>query len=78
MKISEADEGYLLASMKIGEVVLVLGAGASASSLNARSESVKVGLALAKLIAGRAGMPYNGETLTEVLSAVSGTLSRRP
>jgi hypothetical protein len=77
MKISEADERYLLASMNIGEVILVLGAGASASSVNARSEPVKIGLALAKLIAERAGLRYGGEKLTEVLSATSGILSKR-
>lgn len=77
MNISEMDEAYLLASMNVGEVVLILGAGASASSLNAKSENVKVGLALAKLLAERAGLAYSGEKLTEVLSAVSNTLSRQ-
>jgi hypothetical protein len=63
--------------MKIGEVVLILGAGASASSRNRQQEPVKVGLALAQIIAERAGLPYGGEKLTEVLGAVSRTLSKQ-
>uniref|UniRef100_E6VBZ2 Novel STAND NTPase 5 domain-containing protein n=1 Tax=Rhodopseudomonas palustris (strain DX-1) TaxID=652103 RepID=E6VBZ2_RHOPX len=77
MEIEPGDEKYLLSSMKIGEAVLILGAGASASSLNRASEPVKVGLALAELIATRAGLPYNGEKLTEVLSASAKTLSKK-
>lgn len=77
MKISEEDANYLLASMKLGEVVLILGAGASVSSLNRNSEPVKIGLALAELIAARAGLPYSGEKLTDVLSASAKTLSKK-
>jgi SIR2-like domain len=77
MKMSDGDKGYLLASMASGEVVLILGAGASATSQNARGEPVKVGLALAETIAERAGMPYGGEKLTDVLSATSAILSKQ-
>ncbi|MBR1204383.1 MULTISPECIES: SIR2 family protein [unclassified Bradyrhizobium] len=76
MQIDDADKQYLLTSMKLGEVILILGAGASASSKNSKGEDVKVGLNLAKVVAERAGMPYNREKLTDVLAATSSVLSR--
>ncbi|MBB5049489.1 hypothetical protein HNR60_004267 [Rhodopseudomonas rhenobacensis] len=77
MQFSPGDRSYLLASMKVGEVILILGAGASATSQNSRGEPVKVGLGLAELIAKRAGLPYAKEKLTDVLSATSTVLSRQ-
>jgi hypothetical protein len=76
MRLADAEKAYLLASMRLGEVVLVLGAGASATSQNSRGDPVKVGLALAAAIAERAGLPYNQEKLTDVLAASSTVLSK--
>lgn len=67
--IEENDESYLLKSLSLGEVVLILGAGASFTSKNASGNQVKQSYELAATIAERAGLPYSGETLPEVLSA---------
>jgi hypothetical protein len=56
-------------SLEQGNVVLVLGAGASAASQNRKRENVKSGLALARYLAQEAGFEYAGETLQVVLSA---------
>lgn len=69
-KLEAEDENYLKHSIEIGEAVLVLGAGASATSLNKSNEPVKTALQLAEALTHRAGLPYAGETLTEVLGAV--------
>lgn len=70
MKIEEVDAGLLRRSIELGEAILVLGAGASYSSLNAAGEPIKMGEALADLLASRVGMARTEETLTEVLGAV--------
>jgi hypothetical protein len=72
MKILEDDERYLLTAMSRGEAMLVLGAGATSTSTNARGERVKLARDLAAEIAGRAALPYAGEKLTDVLDAVRG------
>src|SRR5882724_11520811 len=64
--------------MKAGEVVLILGAGASATSLNSQSKPVKQSGALAATIAERAGLPYEKEKLAEVLTAVRGEILSDP
>ena len=74
LDITYEDRNYLITSMKSGEVVLVLGAGASATSLNSQSQPVKQANALAATIAQRAGLPYSGEKLAEVLTAVHGEI----
>jgi hypothetical protein len=63
VNIIDEDKQYLLASMKAGEVVLILGAGASATSLNSQSKPVKQSGALAATIAERAGLPYDKEKM---------------
>lgn len=78
MFTSPIDEDFLRGSIERGEVVLVLGAGASASSQNRDGESVKLAAKLAEAIAGLASMTYANETLTEVLGAVEGSLVSRP
>lgn len=77
MQIEGDDERYLTASMAAAEIVLILGAGASVSSRNRHNEPVKASGALARLIAERAGLPYEGEKLSEVLGACSTFLSDR-
>jgi hypothetical protein len=72
--IKPEDEAFLKASIRKGEVILVLGAGASATSINRADEPVRQSKALAKVIAERAGMPYADEPLTTVLSATLGRL----
>ncbi|MGJ4889025.1 SIR2 family protein [Bradyrhizobium sp. HKCCYLRH3099] len=72
MNVLEEDANYLLQSLKAGEVVLVLGAGASADCKNTQGQKVKQSRALAETIANRAGLPYNNEDLSVVLTAVKG------
>lgn len=67
-----AHERLLLKSVNEGSAVLLLGAGASATSMNSRKEPVKLGRALAKELAERAGYEYNGESLPVVMDAVTG------
>lgn len=67
--IDPSDEGFLRRSVLQGEVILVLGAGASFASRNKLGEPVKLGEALASVIAEAAGFPYNSESLPTVLSA---------
>lgn len=69
-----ADKTFLLKSIELGEAVLVLGAGASFTSKNATGKNVAQGDALASMIADRAGLPYQGEPLTAVLTAVQGAI----
>lgn len=78
MVISAEDEAYLLNSMRAGEAILVLGAGASITSQNSRGEPVKDGRKLAATIAERAGLPYDQESLTDVLAAVKGSILGDP
>lgn len=70
IEIKEEDANYLRRSIELGEVVLVLGAGASFTSKNARGEPVKQADGLADRLAERAGMTRSNETLTDVLEAV--------
>jgi len=74
MHITAEDRAYLIKSIKAGDAMLVLGAGASASSANARGEPIKLGRSLAALLAEEAGMSYEGETLIEVLGAIKGRI----
>lgn len=68
--IGAAELGYLKKSIADGRAVIVLGAGASATSHN-RAGPIPAGKKLASLLADRAGLPYGGETLTDVLAAVT-------
>lgn len=68
--LDASDLGYLRKSIENGRAVVVLGAGASASSHN-RAGPVPIGKKLAALLADRAGMPYDNEPLTDVLAAVT-------
>jgi len=77
MFTSDIDENFLRGALERGEVVLVLGAGASASSENRDGDPVKLARALAEAVADLASMPYANETLTEVLGAVEGSLVSR-
>ncbi|HEY8084123.1 MAG TPA: SIR2 family protein [Methylophilaceae bacterium] len=74
MDINSDDETYLRKSVFEGEAVLIIGAGASVSSLNPKGEPVKASNQLAKLLAESAGLPYNDETLTDVLGATRGVI----
>lgn len=72
IEIAPEDERLLLNAMRDGEVVLILGAGASATSTNFRGDRVLQGRSLAELLANKAGLPYSQEELTDVISAVVG------
>lgn len=73
--INQEDEQYFLQSFSLGEVVLILGAGASFTSTNAAGNPVKQADDLAAEIAKRAGLEYAGEKLPEVLAASKSILS---
>lgn len=72
MEIEAADAAFLKAQIEFGDVILILGAGASAGSRNFKGDSVKMGGQLAELLAHRASLSYNGESLRDVLDAVRG------
>jgi hypothetical protein len=74
MELDDTDAAYLLESIARGDGLPILGAGCSVSSLNARREPVKTGLQLACALADRAALPYAGEKLVDVLSAVKGQI----
>ena len=70
--IDPADERLLLKALSEGEVVLVLGAGASATCTKPNGDRVLQAGPLARLIAEKAGLAYAEEDLPEVLSGVIG------
>ena len=72
IEIAEADARQLLNALEKGEVVLVLGAGASATSTNSKGQRVRQSNSLAALLASEAGLQYNSEDLPDVIGAVLG------
>jgi hypothetical protein len=74
-EIGEHDHNLLKKAVKDGNAVLLLGAGTSATSLNALGQKVKLGKALAGELAKMAGLPYANEDLPDVIQAVSPRLS---
>lgn len=74
--IAEHDGNLLRKAITDGNAVLLLGAGTSASSLNAQNQNVKLGKALAAEIANMAGLPYGGEDLPDVIQAVRPRISQ--
>ena len=72
VEIADEDARQLLNSLSKGEVVLVLGAGASATSTNVKGERVVQGKTLAEKLAMEAGLQYDGEDLPDVVGAVVG------
>ncbi|MER9640333.1 SIR2 family protein [Mesorhizobium sp. M0239] len=72
MRLDSGDEAFLIKSIMQGDALLILGAGASISSKNSYGQPVKTGGSLARLFAERAALPYDSETLTEVVSAIRG------
>lgn len=72
VEIADTDARQLLNALAKGEIVLVLGAGASATSTNSRGERVRQGGSLAALLASEAGLEYDGEDLPDVIGAVVG------
>jgi hypothetical protein len=69
ISIALEDERLLLNALRSGEIVLLLGAGASATSTLPNGEAVRQASSLAALLAEKAGLAYANETLTEVLGA---------
>jgi hypothetical protein len=72
-EIDDNDSRLLQKAIKEGQAVLLLGAGSSATSVNAKSEPVKLGKALAQTLTEMSGLSYSEETLPEVLDAVLGS-----
>lgn len=77
LELEEQAKSNILAAIRRGRAVLVLGAGASKTSKNRFNKDVALGKELAGLLAAEAGITYNGEPLKSVLAAcVPGILSR--
>ncbi|MHA7066115.1 P-loop NTPase [Azospirillum argentinense] len=72
VNIDANDERLILNSLNDGAIVLVLGAGASATCTKLNGEKVRQGRALADLLANKAGLPYAGEELPDVIAGVIG------
>lgn len=73
--IAEEDARFLLKTIREGDATLVLGAGATFGSENARRKPVKMASELAEEIARAAALPYSGESLTDVIGAAKQFLS---
>ena len=69
---SQEDERFLRRSLERGEVVLILGAGASASSVNRHGDLVPMAPDLANYIAQYCGQEFSDESLSDVLAAMLG------
>lgn len=63
--VKEEDARLLLGALDAGEAVLILGAGASATSKLANGEPVMQAGKLAEVIAEKVGLKYDGETLPD-------------
>jgi tetratricopeptide (TPR) repeat protein len=74
-EIDGHDSNLLQKAVKDGNTVLLLGAGASATSINAQRQPVKLAKALAGELAEIAGFPYEGEDLPDVIQAVGPRIS---
>jgi hypothetical protein len=72
LKVTEENARLLLGGISRGEVVLFLGAGASATCISRQGTPVLQGKALARRIAELSGLSYANEELSEVLSGVLG------
>lgn len=74
-EIGEHDSNLLGKAIRDGNAVLLLGAGTSATSLNAQGQRVKLGRALSAELAQMAGLPYANEDLPDVIQAVRPRIS---
>ena len=74
-EIGEHDSNLLQKAVKDGNTVLLLGAGTSATSLNAQGQPVKLAKALAGELAEMAGFPYEKEHLPAVIQAIGPRIS---
>ena len=71
--LTAQDEKLLLRAINHGEIVLFLGAGASATSLSASGYPILQGPQLAAKLADLSGLEYHNEPLPSVVAAVVGT-----
>jgi hypothetical protein len=60
---------HLIESIKTGQAILILGAGASRSSLDRNGQPLKLGNEFAITLAKIAGLQFKGERLAEVAQA---------
>ena len=68
---------YLFQAIEKGEVILFLGSGASAGSLNSRGDALLSTSELSKALAEEAGFEYNDEPLNEVYAAAKQVLGTK-
>jgi hypothetical protein len=70
--IADEDARLLTKAIEEGEAVLVLGAGASATSTLANGDRVKQAWALSKMLAEKAGLSFQDDSLWDVITATIG------
>lgn len=70
VSIALEDERLLLNALRSGDIVLLLGAGASATSTLPDGNAVRQASSLAALLAEKAGLEYANEALSDVLGAI--------
>lgn len=68
---------FLQNQLRAGKVCLFAGAGFSVNARNAHGQSLPLGGPLAKLLAEKAGLPFNGEALPAVYEAVEPTIGTK-
>jgi tetratricopeptide (TPR) repeat protein len=71
-KIADEDARLLTKAIEEGEAVLILGAGASATSTLANGDRVKQAWTLSKLLAEKAGLQFADDSLWDVITASIG------
>ena len=72
IELSQQDEKILLRAMTHGQVVLFLGAGASATSFSKAGKNILQGSQLAEKLAELGGLEYHNEPLPTVVAAIVG------
>lgn len=73
MEFSTADQSYLSRQIRMGQALLVLGAGASIQSTNRFGKPLKNSTQLAERLCTEAGLPFSGESLPTVYEAIKGS-----
>ena len=75
MRIAAEDASFLIQQIRLGEAIVVLGAGASVGGHNQQGQPIKGGKQLAQLLAERVGIEYSDESLSDTYEAVKQRLS---
>lgn len=73
---NEKDSSFLIERVKIGKVVLILGAGATAGTTCRKNKQLLLGIGLAKALVEELGQVHAGESLAEVVMVYESQLGR--